>query len=415
MTEPTPLVDNAEHRDGLRREAGRLLDTSRVAVAPDGRVGWLDDRCVVDPGQGLQLWIATRMAHVLALGHLMGRPDDGALATLALRSIDREFGDGAHGGWFRQVSAVGAPQPDKTAYEHAFVLLAASSGAVAALPGSADLLDRGMAVVLEHFWDDDAGRLVESWNRDWTVPEAYRGANANMHAVEAFLATADATGDDAWRHRADRIARGIVDAAEHNDWRIPEHYDARWRVIADYHRDQPRHPFRPFGATPGHAFEWARLLIQLGASRAGSSRWVRPAAEALFARATASWDDERGGFPYTTEWSGTPVVQERFHWVHCEALAAAAVLWRVTADPGYAQWYQRVWDYTWPRFPDRVDGGWWHELDPSGRVSRQTWVGKPDTYHAVQACLAPMIPLGRGFAVGVGPDVDDPRALPGGR
>jgi len=404
---PGALVDRADHHAVLRQEVARLLETSRTAVGADGRVAWLDERCEPDAGAGQQLWITTRMTHVLSLshllarGHLLGAADDGRLATLALQSVDREFEDAEFGGWYRSVPPSGPPEPAKTAYEHAFVLLAASSGVVAGLPGAADLLDRAMAVVLEHFWDDDAGLLVESWSRDWTVAEAYRGANANMHAVEAFLATADATGDDVWRHRADRIARGIVAAAELNDWRIPEHYDQRWRALPDYNLDQPRHAFRPYGATPGHGFEWARLLLQLGGSRAGSTHWVRPAAEALFAQAADSWDAQRGGFPYTTDWSGVAVVEERFHWVHCEALAAAAMLWRVTSDPVYAQWYERIWDYTWPLFPDPVGGGWWHELDPQGQLSLGTWRGKPDTYHAIQACLSPTMPVGAGFALGV--------------
>ena len=70
-----------------------------------------------------------------------------------------------------------------------------------------------------------------------------------------------------------------------HDWRIPEHYDAQWRAQPDYNLDQPRHAFRPYGATPGHAFEWSRLLLQLGASRVGSAAWTRSCAEALFARA----------------------------------------------------------------------------------------------------------------------------------
>ena len=405
-----PLVDRADHHDLLRTEVNRLLDVSRVAVEAGGRVGWLGDGGGPVQGSGQHLWITTRMSHVLSLGHLLGRPVDGTLAEQALRSVDRDFGDPEFGGWYRQVSADGVPGPAKAAYEHAFVLLAASSGVVAGRLGAGDLLDRAMAVVLDHFWDDEAGRLVESWSRDWTSAEPYRGANANMHAVEAFLAVADATGDDAWRHRADRVSRGIASAAEENDWRIPEHYDANWRALPDYNRDQPRDPFRPYGATPGHAFEWARLLTQLGASLPDRAGWTTRAAEALFARAAETWDAERCGFPYTTDWAGAAVVEERFHWVHCEALAAAAMLWLATANPTYAHWYERVWDYTWARFPDSTRG-WRHELDPDGRLSRQTWSGRPDTYHAVQACLTPRMPLGVGFARGV----DDPRALPDGR
>ena len=76
-----------------------------------------------------------------------------------------------------------------------------------------------MDVVEQHFWDDAAGMMRESFNADWKIEEAYRGANANMHSVEAFLAAADALGARgglAGAGRADRragrrrIARGGV-------------------------------------------------------------------------------------------------------------------------------------------------------------------------------------------------------------
>ena len=33
---------------------------------------------------------------------------------------------------------------------------------------------------------------------------------------------------------------------------------AQWQALPDYNIDNPADPFRPFGKTPGHAFEWAR-------------------------------------------------------------------------------------------------------------------------------------------------------------
>ena len=32
--------------------------------------------------------------------------------------------------------------------------------------------------------------------------------------------------------------------------------------LLDYNRDQPAHPFRPYGVTPGHGLEWSRLTVQ---------------------------------------------------------------------------------------------------------------------------------------------------------
>ena len=42
----------------------------------------------------------------------------------------------------------------------------------------------------------------------------YRGLNANMHTVEAFLAASDVTGDEKYRVRAGRIIGHVTGWAE---------------------------------------------------------------------------------------------------------------------------------------------------------------------------------------------------------
>ena len=93
-------------------------------------------------------------------------------------------------------------------------------------------------------------------------PHPYRGINANMHTVEAFLA-AGATGDPLWRDRALRITLRVLGFAEGASWRIPEHCDSTWSPVPYYSQDKPGDKFRPGGATPGHPFEWARLTVHL--------------------------------------------------------------------------------------------------------------------------------------------------------
>ena len=48
----------------------------------------------------------------------------------------------------------------------------------------------------------------DTWNTEFTVLDPYRGLNANMHTVEAFLAAADVTGDERYR---DEDAGGLSD------------------------------------------------------------------------------------------------------------------------------------------------------------------------------------------------------------
>ena len=381
------------HRAWLEAEATRLIDFARGARV-DGGFAWLDDRGRPDAGRPLQLWITTRMTHVHALGHLLGLPGCGALADHGLAAIRERFEDPEHGGWYPEVNAAGPQRTDKEAYPHAFVLLAAASCALAGRPQAEALLREAIAVVEERFWSEEEGAAVESWDRAWNEPEAYRGANANMHMVEALLAAGDATGDTVWYERARRICERLIDGvARAHDWRVVEHFDDGWRPLPDYNADDPRHPFRPSGVTPGHGLEWSRLLLQVAAGLPSPPGWLLEASRDLFARAVQDGWLEPGGFVYTTDLDGRPVVRDRLHWVVCEAIGAAAALHAETGDPEYERWYRRAWDFAGEHLIDRERGSWRAELDEELRPSSATWSGKPDVYHALQATLLPLLPV----------------------
>ena len=384
-------VQAAGGREWLAAESARLLAFARGARV-DGGFGWLDAGGSPDPGRPLQLWITARMTHVFALGTLLGEPGCDRLADHGLLALRERFADPEHGGWFPEVAEDG-PRGDKAAYPHAFVLLAAASGAMAGREPAAALLDDAARVVERRFWSESEGACVESWDRAWTVSEAYRGANANMHMVEAFLAAGDATGDARWYARAARIGERLIDGfARARDWRVVEHFDERWTPLPDYNRDDPRHPFRPFGVTPGHGLEWARLLLGVHASLEPASGWMVDAARGLFARALHDGWQHGGGIAYTTDLDGRPVVPDRLHWVVCEAIGAAATLHAVTGEGEYERWQQRLWEFASEHLLDRERGSWHHELDEQLRPSERTWSGKPDVYHAFQATLIPRLP-----------------------
>jgi mannose/cellobiose epimerase-like protein (N-acyl-D-glucosamine 2-epimerase family) len=386
----------------LEAEGDRLLEFARASAHPDGGFAWLDDdgRPLLD--RPVELWITCRMTHVFALAHLMGRPDAAGLVDHGVAALTGRLRDAEHGGWWAAVGPEGPVARDKTAYEHAFVVLAASSATAAGRPGAAALLAQALDVFDRHFWDSAAGMAVEQWDESWTVLDDYRGVNANMHAVEALLAAADVTDDAGLRERAQRIITTVVhDFARANGWRIPEHFDGHWRPLLDYNSDQPAHPFRPYGATIGHWFEWSRLTLGLRAALgADAPRWMLDDAQALFdAGVREGWAvDGAAGFVYTVDWDGAPVVRQRMHWVATEAIAAAATLWQVTGDPAYAICHEQWWSYAEQHLIDRERGSWHHELDPENRPAHGTWSGKPDVYHAFQATLAPRLPASPAFA-----------------
>ncbi|MBA2738555.1 MAG: AGE family epimerase/isomerase [Nocardioidaceae bacterium] len=386
------------HARWLEAEGDRLLAFSRAARHPDGGFAWLGVDGEPDLTRPVQLWVTCRMTHVFALGQLLGRPGCGTLVDHGLAALAGRFRDVVHGGWYAAVGGDGPVARDKTAYEHAFVVLAAASAACAGRAGARAMLAEALQVLLDRFWDDEQAMMVEQWDEGFRVLDGYRGVNANMHAVEALLAAADVTGDGDLLERATRITARVVHGfARDHRWRLPEHFDARWTPQLDYNLDTPAHPFRPYGVTIGHLLEWSRLVVHLRAAwgEADAPAWMLTDARLLFESAIVDgWAvDGADGFVYTVDWDGRPVVRERMHWVAAEAAAAAAALHAATADPAYADWYATVWDHIATVFIDRSGGSWHHELDPALRPGGTVWQGKPDTYHAMQATLVPRLPL----------------------
>ncbi len=347
----------------------------------------------------VETWISARMTHVFGLAALLDHPGAAELAAHGVAALRTgPLHDHEHGGWRSATD-----DDTKAAYVHAFVVLAGATATAAGAEGGRPLLEEAVGVWEQRFWDDEEGLAAESFDRTWATGEDYRGANANMHGVEAALAAADAfaptdpgTAARLRTHALRATERVVHRWTRERDWRLPEHFTARWEPLPDYNRERPADPFRPFGVTIGHQFEWSRLCLHLAAALGEHAPgWLTADADRLFlAAAERGWaGDGHEGFPYTLDWSDRPVVGARMHWVLCEAVAAAAVRYARTGDPRAAT-QQRRWEELGERlFLDPAVGSWHHELTPEGAVGTGTWAGKPDAYHLVQMLLFPGRPV----------------------
>ncbi|MCW2738173.1 AGE family epimerase/isomerase [Nocardioides sp.] len=389
--------------DWLDAECRRLLDFGRRIAHPVGGAAWLDDTGAPDLGRPVHTWITSRTVHVYGLGTLLGVEGCASVATAALEGLRTTLHDDRHGGWFGAVGADGTPDGEtgKSCYAHAFVMLAGATGVTAGLPGADDLLVEATEVFVRHFWDEQAGLVLDEWDREWTAPVPYRGLNAAMHSVEAMLAVGDVTGERVWHERAGRISELTTRLAASYDGRLPEHFGPDWTPDLELNRDRPDDPFKPFGATVGHGLEWSRLLLHVEAALGDAAPpGLLATSRVLFDRAVADgWHvDGEPGFVYTTDWDGVPVVRERMHWVAAEGIAAATALHRRTGEGAFAEQYAAWWRYVVEHLRDVEHGSWHHELDAANRPQAAVWPGKPDLYHAVQATLLPRLPLAPGLA-----------------
>ena len=390
------------HRDWLARHGEGLLAFGRRTPYPGGGAAWLSDDGSPWLDRGVETWITCRTVHVYSIGVLLGLPGSRPVAEAALAGLLGPLRDDEHGGWYSSVGADLTPAPGKTAYAHAFAVLAGSSATTAGLTGGPQLLADALATFEKWFWDEAAGKAVDAWDTTFSTLDPYRGINANMHTVEALLAAADVTGERVWLDRAARIGAFAASSAAGNGWRLPEHFTADWVPCPELNADQPDDRFKPYGATVGHGLEWSRLMLHLEAAGAEGADWVA-AARGLFARATTDgWAvDGTDGFVYTTDWLGTPVVRDRMHWVAAEAIGAAAALEQRTGEPQYADWYARIWDYVDRSVIDHQHGSWHHQLTPDNIPVATVWPGKADLYHAFQATLIPRLPLAPSLATAI--------------
>jgi len=373
----------------------RLLDFAARSRIPGG-FGHLDDDGRVLADRPVETLIVARMTHVFGLAQLLGRPGADELVRHGVVALTvGPLRDRERGGWRSSTD-----DDTKAAYVHAFVVLAGSTAATVDADGGRALLDEALAVWQHRFWDDEAGLAVDEWDGGWSRLSDYRGANANMHGVEATLAAADALASTdpatAGRLRTQALRsteRMVHGFARKRDWRLPEHYTSGWTPMPEYNRDRPADPFKPYGVTIGHQFEWARLALHvraaLGDENSTGAGWLLEDAVGLFdAAATRGWAaDGHPGFPYTLDWDDRPVAVARLHWVLCEAIAAATVLAEVTGEARYTQLAAEWRAHGEALFADPATGNWRHELTPTGEVGSGTWAGQPDAYHLAQMLL----------------------------
>lgn len=407
ITEKKYQLGTDENQEFLKRIREGLLSFGHQFPSPGGSSYYLGDDGTPWKERNRETWITSRMAHVYSIGSMLGYEGSETLTDAALKGLRRELHDDKNGGWYAGLTKDNEIVPTKQCYAHAFVILAASSGVLAGREGARELLKDALALYDLRFWNEEEGLSCDTWNTEFTELDPYRGLNANMHTVEAFLAAADVTEDEKYRVRAGRIINHVLGWARDNNWRIPEHFSSDWVPELECNKDRPDDQFKPYGATPGHGIEWARLIAQWALStykedKEGAAPYIQ-AAENLYNRAVEDgWNaDGAPGIVYTTDWDGKPVVHDRMHWTLAEAINTSAVLFHITGNEKYAADYAEFMKYLDEKVLDHVHGSWFHQLDQENNLLETVWPGKSDIYHALQATLIPYYDPSLSIAVAV--------------
>jgi len=399
------ILDTPENIAFTKQNAKELLEFGKNFPSPSGASYYLGDDGSPWKDRPCETWITCRMAHVYSIGSLMGIKGCDELAAKAIKGLKTQLFDKENGGWYSAIDAQGKCLGPKMCYAHAFVMLASSSAVLAGIEGAKELLNCAIETFKKYFWDEEYGMTRDGWDLSFKELDTYRGINGNMHSTEALLACADVLCDDSLKNMAGRIVKRVVAIAAANDYRLPEHFDENWKEQYDLNRDNPSDQFKPYGATPGHGMEWARLIIgwaKYSTSESEYREYVSCACK-LYDRAVSdAWRcDGEDGFVYTTDFKGAPVVHDRMHWVEAEAVNTSAVLYRVTKENRYKKDYEKFLKFMDEKFKDIKNGSYFHQLDRNNKPLDTVWPGKPDLYHVFQSMLVPYIDEGYSIAYGV--------------
>lgn len=401
FTPQLPAPDSPDFFDVVRQD---LVDFGRTSLQRDAGFAWLDTIGQPLSGRPQFLYVTCRMTYVASLevirtGATAGPDFDRAAHGINL--LTTYFKDEAYGGWVTALASDSTQDnrsvvdDRKQAYPHTFVVLASATAQMAQIPGAQNVLTEALEILTARFWDSNMHMFVEDYNRDFSQLDPYRGANSNMHGVEALLAAYSATNDQTYLNMAAQISDRIIGVAREFQWRLPEHFTQNWEVLPAYNADNPLDPVRPFGSTPGHWVEWARLLLHVSAAQHTPNPELLVAAAKFFDQAFSdAWaTNGQDGLLYTVDFSGKPLSHTRLHWVTCEAIGAARALYLATGDNAYLEREKQLWNYAYRYLMDHDLGSWHHELDDQNRPAQTIRQGKADIYHAYQATLLAVLPL----------------------
>jgi mannose/cellobiose epimerase-like protein (N-acyl-D-glucosamine 2-epimerase family) len=304
-----------------------------------------------------------RLSYTLCVGARIDGPDwCRSAAAHGLSFLFDAFYDADRGGLDWVLDGTETADATRRCYGHAFCLLACAAATGIGLPCAGERLERVASLIDERFFEPEYGRHRAEADGDWNFTD-YRGQNANMHACEAYLAAYDATGTEDYLDRAYTVADSLVRDPPADSGLVPEHYTTEWEPDPEYNRDDPRHQFRPPGFQPGHGVEWAKLLGLLADRR--EEAWLEERARELFDAALAvGWDEEYGGFHYTVEEDGEPIVPEKYGWAVAEGIGAASLLAR--EDEAYLAFYDRLWEYAREHLINEKYGTWYEKVSREG-------------------------------------------------
>lgn len=280
---------------------------------------------------------------------------------------------------------------------------------------------QGLEFLWSHAFDPEDGRMYFHLTREGQPVRKRRYAYSESFAAIASAAMFRATGEQIWRERAEQTFDAFLDwnfatgrmpakfcstrpmtgigprmiaittaQSLREDLGVSSEYQT-WidRMIEEIERLFVKHDLRAVMETvgddgsildhfdgrtlnPGHAIEAAWFLFDEAKYR-GDSQLTKLGCDILDYSLARGWDEQFGGLFYFRDLYNRPV-QEYWHdmkfwWPHNEAIIATLYAYQLTGKQDYANWHQRIHQWSFDHFEDKVNGEWFGYLHRDGSLS----------------------------------------------
>ncbi len=129
---------------------------------------------------------------------------------------------------------------------------------------------------------------------------------------------------------------------------------------------------------PGHDLECSFFIAQEAEYR--NDKDLLAFAELVFKDAIKNgWDEEFGGILYFKDCLGKPVENYehdmKLWWPHNEGINASCLLYKLTGNEFYADWFKKITEYAFDHFSDHENGEWLGYLRRDGKPTQPACKG----------------------------------------
>lgn len=176
--------------------------------------------------------------------------------------------------------------------------------------------------------------------------------------------------------------------------RIDAHYDdCRNILMENVALDKTDLSQYPEGRlfTPGHSIEVAWFMLHL-LEILPDNKKEKMALDIISGSLEAGWDKEFGGIYYFMDIQGKPTLQlesnMKLWWPHTEAIYALVLAYKKTGDESWLKKLNQVHQYSFDKFVDNNQGGWYGYCSREGKLTNSCKGGSyKGFFHVPRALL----------------------------